>query len=301
MLYAKTKESEKIEAYPNAKAICPSCDNEVISKCGEIKVWHWAHKNLTECDSWSEGETIWHKQWKDIVPKENREVVISKKTYCESLLWNIIDNEYNIKLIPSVDKVCSFCKCNLFIGKYGNEPGYICPNCWRFEGMPYICKDNGTKKVQTTEHPEQLMNRSDFIDMEAPFIPTPEIKKHRADIKNNNGMVTELQNSRISTSEIREREVFYDNMIWLFNGIPFVDNLQITNSFEKYNKKYYHFRWKWFNKSIMSCNKNVYFDFGIDRYKSGIFRVTKFTPKGITGYFMQRNSFIWFINNGGKK
>ena len=45
-------------------------------------------------------------------------------------------------------------------------------------------------------------------------------EKHRADIKLNNGLVIEVQNSPISSSDIRKRERFYgvDNMIWILNG-----------------------------------------------------------------------------------
>ena len=36
---------EKIEAIPHKRAKCPLCGEEVLSKCGEVKMWHWAHKN----------------------------------------------------------------------------------------------------------------------------------------------------------------------------------------------------------------------------------------------------------------
>ena len=45
------KDNQKREATPNTEAICPVCNSEVISKCGDIKVWHWAHKNNNDCDS----------------------------------------------------------------------------------------------------------------------------------------------------------------------------------------------------------------------------------------------------------
>jgi competence CoiA-like predicted nuclease len=51
-----------IEAQPNMIASCPHCDDIVISKCGEINAWHWAHK--TECKYHTEPETEWHFSWK---------------------------------------------------------------------------------------------------------------------------------------------------------------------------------------------------------------------------------------------
>lgn len=70
------KDNEKIKAEPNQEALCPICNKEVISKCGVIKTWHWAHKSLTDCDSWSEPESEWHLNWKNEFPKEQQEVVI---------------------------------------------------------------------------------------------------------------------------------------------------------------------------------------------------------------------------------
>lgn len=64
-----------IQAKPGKRAICPACMEEVIAKCGEINAWHWSHKNDTECDSWSEPETIWHYNWKTLFPLDSIEVV----------------------------------------------------------------------------------------------------------------------------------------------------------------------------------------------------------------------------------
>ena len=63
------------QAAPRSKGQCPLCKDEVISKCGEINIWHWSHKNL-DCDTFGEPETPWHINWKEQFPKERREVVI---------------------------------------------------------------------------------------------------------------------------------------------------------------------------------------------------------------------------------
>ncbi|HEU5166831.1 MAG TPA: competence protein CoiA family protein [Chitinophagaceae bacterium] len=77
MLYAILN-GEKIEAVPNTHAKCQLCERDVFSKCGEIKVWHWAHKADKSCDGWYEPETEWHKHWKLIFGKENSEIRIEK-------------------------------------------------------------------------------------------------------------------------------------------------------------------------------------------------------------------------------
>lgn len=65
-------------ASPKSKGKCPICDEKVISKCGNIKVWHWSHKNLKDCDDWYEPESQWHLNWKNEFPKEQQEFIMGK-------------------------------------------------------------------------------------------------------------------------------------------------------------------------------------------------------------------------------
>ena len=60
------------------RASCPVCDGEVVSRCGEINVWHWAHRAATGCDPWLEAESEWHAEWKSLVPETWIEVIIEK-------------------------------------------------------------------------------------------------------------------------------------------------------------------------------------------------------------------------------
>jgi len=63
----------RIEASIGAKGICPGCSSELIAKCGEIKINHWAHKKTRNCDPWWEPETEWHRTWKNNFPVEWQE------------------------------------------------------------------------------------------------------------------------------------------------------------------------------------------------------------------------------------
>lgn len=71
------KNNKRVEASPGQTASCPVCGDDVVSKCGQIKVWHWAHKSA-DCDHWSEPESEWHKNWKNKFPIQWQEVVIGK-------------------------------------------------------------------------------------------------------------------------------------------------------------------------------------------------------------------------------
>src|SRR5687768_10707008 len=63
----------KTEPQPNLQGICANCHNETLSKCGQVKIWHWAHKSKLHCDQWWENETEWHRTWKNHFPTECQE------------------------------------------------------------------------------------------------------------------------------------------------------------------------------------------------------------------------------------
>lgn len=54
---------------------CFVCGRQVIARCGEKNVWHWAHKTEQACDPWWENETAWHRGWKSRFPEATREKV----------------------------------------------------------------------------------------------------------------------------------------------------------------------------------------------------------------------------------
>lgn len=66
----------KVEATKGAKGICPSCSAELIAKCGQVKINHWAHKGARNCDPWWENETEWHRLWKNNFPRESQEICL---------------------------------------------------------------------------------------------------------------------------------------------------------------------------------------------------------------------------------
>ncbi|WP_041416222.1 competence protein CoiA [Shewanella halifaxensis] len=65
---------ERVTPAPKARGICPVCKSELISKCGEYMLWHWAHRSRKNCDQWWENETEWHRSWKDLFPDDWQEV-----------------------------------------------------------------------------------------------------------------------------------------------------------------------------------------------------------------------------------
>ena len=66
---------QRQEAQPNLSGQCPACDQAMVAKCGEVKIWHWAHKGHRACDPWWENETEWHRAWKGRFPESWQEFV----------------------------------------------------------------------------------------------------------------------------------------------------------------------------------------------------------------------------------
>jgi competence protein CoiA len=78
VIYANDVFGSKIPAAPGVDGWCPACQEKMIAKCGEIKIWHWAHINGTDCDDWHEPMTQWHLDWQNEFSFDLQEVVISR-------------------------------------------------------------------------------------------------------------------------------------------------------------------------------------------------------------------------------
>lgn len=66
---------QRQEALPNLSGECPACFHAMVAKCGEVRIWHWAHKGHRRCDPWWENETEWHRAWKNQFPADWQEIV----------------------------------------------------------------------------------------------------------------------------------------------------------------------------------------------------------------------------------
>ncbi|MBQ0067698.1 MAG: hypothetical protein KBS60_05925, partial [Phascolarctobacterium sp.] len=73
---------ERITPSKGLHGTCPLCKMPVISKCGNKKVWHWAHCDIGNCDHWWENKTDWHEHWQDKFPPEWQEYIIENNNIC---------------------------------------------------------------------------------------------------------------------------------------------------------------------------------------------------------------------------
>ena len=78
MQYALSLENNRILPEKGSDGICPCCRQSCIPKCGNINIHHWAHITK-DCDNWTEPETLWHKNWKNVFPVATQETIIEKE------------------------------------------------------------------------------------------------------------------------------------------------------------------------------------------------------------------------------
>lgn len=62
MLIAISVNLERILPQKEILAFCPLCKNPVIAKMGKVKIFHWAHKEKSDC-AHGRGMTEWHYRW----------------------------------------------------------------------------------------------------------------------------------------------------------------------------------------------------------------------------------------------
>jgi competence protein CoiA len=85
-------DNRRTEATKGARGFCPNCNSELIAKCGEIKIDHWAHKGNRNCDPWWEPETEWHRSWKNNYSQDWQEISLLDKITNEKHIADIWTN-----------------------------------------------------------------------------------------------------------------------------------------------------------------------------------------------------------------
>ena len=85
MLFANDYNNSRVhidETHSNQEYYCPYCGSPLITRKGDIRQHHFAHKATRLCsDSWvgershSYDISAWHNEWQSLFPKRNQEVM----------------------------------------------------------------------------------------------------------------------------------------------------------------------------------------------------------------------------------
>jgi competence protein CoiA len=121
---------------------------------------------------------------------------------------------------------------------------------------------------------------------------------HRVDVLASNGTFVELQHSTISVADIRAREAFYGNMIWIFDAVDAYrkERLEIRR---RGGKSYVTFRWKHPRKTLGACRKPVLLDLG-NGYLLNIGRIHLEAPCGGWGKLATSRDVVSWFNTGSR-
>jgi len=192
------------------------------------------------------------------------------------MIWAIKNNE-KIKATPKDKAKCPICDSE------------VIAKCGRIKVWHWAHKNN--KDCDNWYEPESewhLKWKDEFPKECQEFT----IGKHRADIRTKNRWIIELQNSSISSEEIRDREEYYKRMIWLLNGEKIAKNIQLRKK-----DNYFSFRWKYPPKSWWLANKEIYIDLGeyCSKFNNKIFHIKKIhhhCPCGGWGELITKEEFI---------
>ena len=152
MEWARTINGNRTRAVPGAVAYCPSCGMEVSAKCGEINSWHWAHHG-GDCDPWSEGETPWHINWKQLFPEDWREVVIPPHR-ADVKTPNIV---IELRLEPAIGNKVNWPADDVTEELANGEQVTNRRSGWRLDEQIYVGISSRIVTSHRTEHSEALI------------------------------------------------------------------------------------------------------------------------------------------------
>lgn len=182
------------------------------------------------------------------------------------MLYASLNNE-KIEAALKKRAMCPHCKKEVF-----SKCGEI--NVWHWAHLQDKSCDSWYESEATWHKDWKNLFGKEFSEI----MITKNGKRHIADIHTKEDVVIELQNSPISKSVIRKREMFYDErMLWIINGINFKTNFNLISDdhFFRVSQGLVHkrtgqllkqgeklFIWKWYSKSWGEVQRPVFIDFG---------------------------------------
>jgi len=117
--------------------------------------------------------------------------------------------------------------------------------------------------------------------------------KHIADVINKFNCVVECQHSPISSTEIFEREQFYEHMIWLLDGETFGKNMEEVSSYSENGKEIHRVKWKYYRGTWCKSTKGKYLSIN-----KAFFRMTPtYNAKDKSYFDLRPVNLPWYVVN----
>lgn len=153
-------QKERVKAESGIEAYCPGCLEQVIAKCGDIRIHHFSHKQGSNCHLYKP-ESEWHLEWKEKFPEHSREFIMkneSDQTHIADVAFENCIWEFQSKLLDS-DIVCDR---EVFWTKLNYE------FCWMIKSPKKLCfqkKSEGVYHANFFSRKFDYLKRPFFIDM----------------------------------------------------------------------------------------------------------------------------------------
>ena len=116
MQFALDKNKNRIQPTKEIDGYCPSCNEYLIAKMGEINIHHWSHKGDTNCNY--KQMTQWHYEWQNKFPEENREIIYTDEDTGEKHIADVSIDNFIFEFQHSAISMNEFkSRCEFYINK----------------------------------------------------------------------------------------------------------------------------------------------------------------------------------------
>ncbi len=298
----------KKTAKPSEVGICICCNSPVRAYCGSERVHHWKHINAVKCDSWSEGETKWHREWKNKFDANHQEIILHDPKSGEKHIADVYLKPIDVVLefqhspihIDEIKARESFYKKMIWIVdvhsykdniSFHNDIGnavYDCKHAYmetRFKQISKLSKQGKQKKV------EELMDDDDvyayFENIEKKYFPDYFKKKYSSDTANNLLNVLEKEREKVKQSS--------KSLMGYSLSEEYKFRLQ-SSLYTHLNQPYLLMVWKHKHTRWQHANSPLFFDIGDDyvyrnienlRYGNGLI-VKKYSKTSFVSHYKDR-------------
>ena len=155
------------ETHSNKEYYCPYCGAPLITKKGDIRQHHFAHKSSHPCsDSWvgksshSYDISAWHNEWQSLFPKDNQEVMLAlgdTKHRADVMIDHTV-----IEFQHSIMSVKAFDDRNNFYFNFGNKVIWLFDLSELFSSNQLSYEKVGNELSFCWKNPKKAFNNYDI-------------------------------------------------------------------------------------------------------------------------------------------
>ena len=169
MLFANDYHNTRVhidDTQSNKEYFCPFCGAPLITKKGELRMHHFAHKATHLCaDSWTRKSShtydlsAWHAEWQAMFPKENQEIMLAlgETKHRADVMIDRTVIEFQHSLLSSQ----AFDDRNNFYYNFGNKVVWLFDLSVLLESGQLIYKENSEYLTFYWKNPKRAFNSYD--------------------------------------------------------------------------------------------------------------------------------------------